>query len=126
MNTATENIAHTGSASHKPVLTLNIAGEFSRFPGARYRQDGPHSGEEFRETLLIPRFKEALDKRMKLIVNLDGAAGYATSFLEEAFGGLAREFGSETVLRHLEFLSYDEPLLEREIQKYISEARRRE
>ncbi|MGH9844052.1 MAG: STAS-like domain-containing protein [Blastocatellia bacterium] len=126
MNTATENITHTGSSSYKPVLTLNIAGEFSRFPGSRYRQDGPYSGEEFRDTLLLPRFKEALDKRMKLIINLDGAAGYATSFLEEAFGGLAREFGTEAVLRHLEFHSYDEPLLEREIQKYISEAGRRE
>ena len=59
---------------------------------------------------------------MKLIVDLDGAAGYATSFLEEAFGGLAREFGSQAVSNTLELKSNDEPYLVDEILTYIRNA----
>jgi hypothetical protein len=101
---------------------VNVAKEFSIYPGARYRKDGPHSGEEFRDELLAPRFRQALEQARKLLVNLDGAEGYATSFLEEAFGGLAREYGARKVLAHLELQSLDEPLLVNEIEKYIREA----
>ncbi|MBI1760560.1 MAG: STAS-like domain-containing protein [Acidobacteria bacterium] len=108
-----------------PLIIINISEEFSRFPGARYKKDGPHSGEEFREKLLKPRFKEALEQGRKLFVNLDGAEGYATSFLEEAFGGLAREYGVPRVLSQLELQCFDEPLLVDEIKKYIRDVARR-
>ena len=108
-----------------PLVVINIAEEFSRFPGARYKKDGTHSGEEFREKLLRPRFKDALEQGRKLFVNLDGAEGYATSFLEEAFGGLAREYGVQRVLAQLELQCFDEPLLVDEIKKYIGDVARR-
>ena len=66
--------------------TIAIASEFSRFPGGRYRADGEHSGEAFRDDLLIP----ALRSNQTVTVILDGAAGYPSSFLEEAFGGMVR------------------------------------
>ncbi len=124
MNASYQVITTTLKPDAVPRLTINIAAEFSRFPGARYKQDGLHSGEEFREKLLKPRFVIALEQKRKLLVNLDGAEGYATSFLEEAFGGLAREYSANQVLNHLELQSTDEPLLVEEIKTYIWEANR--
>jgi len=104
-------------------LTINIFEEFTDIPGARYDSEGQFSGKSFLETLLLPRFKEAVGLDAKLIINLDNGEGYATSFLEEAFGGLTRIFGTEQVLKHLEFISFDEPLLIEEIKNYILEAK---
>jgi len=102
---------------------LSIASEFTRTPGPRKRSEGDHSGEQFLEELLRPRFASTLETGGKLHVNLDGAAGYPTSFLEEAFGGLAREYGSSLVEQVLEFTCNDEPYLEAQIRKYIREAK---
>lgn len=66
--------------------TINVGIDFTRFPGGRYREDGAFSGEQFREDVLIP----ALQDNGMLTVFLDGAEGYPSSFLEEAFGGLVR------------------------------------
>ena len=70
---------------------LNIATDFSKTPAGRYREaHGDHSGEAFREDKLLPYLREAIDTKSKLIVRLDGTAGYPASFLDEAFGGLIR------------------------------------
>ena len=34
-------------------IIIDIKADFSDSPGARYRKDGPHSGEEFFEVLAI-------------------------------------------------------------------------
>ena len=60
-----------------------------------------------------------MDASCQLVIILDGGFGYAPSFLEEAFGGLAREFGVKEVLDTLEFISDDEPSLISEIKGYI-------
>ncbi len=104
-------------------MTLNIAREFSEFPGPRFRKEGDHSAEQFREEMLSPKFKEAQATGDTLFVDLDDGFGYATSFLEEAFGGLAREYGPEIVLQGLIFKSNDEPYLEDDIRRYIREAK---
>ena len=105
-------------------MVINIAKEFTPFPGPRYSNQGEGSGEEFRRTLLRPRFDDARRAGEKLYVELDGVTfGYPTSFLEEAFGGLAREVGIETVQRTLELISSSEPLLEEEIMRYIQDAK---
>ena len=103
------------------TVKISVADDFSRTPGARYRAEGPWSGQEFREDVLGPAFVEATKAGAKLRVNLDGCAGYATSFLEEAFGGLAREHGTKAVLSSLELTAEDEPLLVDEIMRYIRE-----
>ena len=100
-------------------MTIRISSDFSETPGARYRSAGDFSGEEFRDTLLTPKVLEARDQGEKLTINLDGGYGYPTSFLEEAFGGFAREFGVKEVLDTLEFISDDEPSLISEIKGYI-------
>ena len=104
-------------------MMISISREFSATPGARYRSEGKFSGEEFQQSLLIPRYLEARKKKEKLIINLDGGYGYPTSFLEEAFGGLARIYGSNEVNSTLEFVSEDEPSLIGEIRNYISSAK---
>jgi len=99
-------------------VLINVARDFSVTPGARYRSDGDHSGQEFRETFLEQHFEESTCKDRITIV-LDGTSGFATSFLEETFGGLARKFGKDTCLKRLEFVSDEDSLLPDEIISYI-------
>jgi hypothetical protein len=105
------------------TITLNIAKEFSETPGPRHVNEGEFSGEEFLHKLLRPRYVEAREKRCRLFVDLDGSEGYPTSFLEEAFGGLAREFDPTEVAETIYFKSDEEPHLIRELNAYIKEAR---
>lgn len=102
-------------------LTLKVV-DFSPTPGFRHIEDGPFSGELFFRDHLQPKFQEALDQKTILVVVLDGAKGYGTSFLEESFGGLARKYDAATVHKHLEIVSDDEPYLADDIQTYIDEA----
>lgn len=100
-------------------MTINIASEFSPFPAGRYISDGPFSGEKFREGILIP----ALKANSKVCVIFDGAFGYGSSFLEEAFGGLVRlGINKDELLKKLVFVSKEDPFLESEVISYIEEA----
>ena len=103
-------------------MKIIISTDFSETPGARYKHEGSFSGEEFREKLLAPAFIECRKRKEKLIIDLDGGYGYPTSFLEEAFGGMARMYGKRKVNDILEFVSEDEPSLVDEIRNYISAA----
>ncbi len=104
-------------------VQLNVAKEFSDTPGPRSPEEGKFSGKEFLDKLLLVRFEQAIRDKCKLHVDLDGTAGYATSFLEAAFGGLARVHPPELVFKTLEFSSQDEPYREDEIKEYIRGAR---
>lgn len=104
-------------------MKIEVVKQFTDIPGARYRNEGEHSGQEFREDLLEPMFEEAIEKNETLLVDLDGGYGYATSFLEEAFGGLARKYGAEAVLQTIEIKTDDEPGLKEEIIDYIRNAK---
>lgn len=97
--------------------------DFSEFPGPRYRSLGPDSGEEFRESVLIPEIRaHGLDN---IRFDLDGTYGYGSSFLEEAFGGLVRadeisENQTLTLVNHL--VSDEDPSLIEEIRSYLADA----
>ena len=71
------------------VRTIDVGRDFSPTPGGRYRADGLFSGEAFREEHLEPVIEQGLD----IIVDLDSALGFTSSFLEETFGGLVRKYG---------------------------------
>lgn len=89
-------------------------------PGPRYKLQGKGSGEAFREDYLIPAFNKAIENKEILYVDMDGAKyGYPTSFLEEAFGGLARKCGTELVQKTIRIESTGEPMLVKEIMHYI-------
>ncbi|PMC56440.1 DUF4325 domain-containing protein [Haemophilus parainfluenzae] len=91
--------------------------DFSQYPGPRYIKDGKASGEEFRDTILIP----AIRKDPSLILNLDGTEGYGSSFLEETFGGAIRKgIEAEVILNIVNNLvSEDDPDIIYEIKNYV-------
>ena len=102
-------------------LNISISKDFTETPGARYMTDGDFSGEEFLNSILRPKFIEGQKSGEKLLVDLDGVSGFATSFLEEAFGGLSREFGPKALHDVLQFKAEDEPGLIEEIWSYIDD-----
>lgn len=104
-------------------MNLSIAKDFSETPGPRSRDEGDFSGEQFLEECLLPRYERAVGQNEQLNIDLDGTEGYATSFLEASFGGLARVHDPRQVLANLTFKSNDEPYLIEEIKKYIQQAR---
>lgn len=101
---------------------ISIARNFSRIPAGRYLTDGPYSGEKFREEMLIPAFK---DPSINLLeINFDGTRGYGSSFLEEAFGGLARELkiDAKTIFKKLKLVSNEDDTIISEVTEYIKRA----
>lgn len=104
------------------TIKLSIARDFSPKPGLRFRKQSPNSGQEFLENLLLPKFDEAVSQKKKLEVNIDYTFGYAPSFLEESFGGLARKRNKKLVKEFLKIISIEEPQLVDEINEYIDDA----
>jgi hypothetical protein len=99
--------------------------DFTATPGPRYVHEGAFSGQEWRDEYLLPAFQEALKAGTKLHVDLDGAEGFASSFVEEAFGGLVREtkLNYRDVAARLEIRCDDEPgIIELIFNKYLPDA----
>lgn len=101
------------------MKTFKISEEYSKTPGPRYENEGKFSGENFRKEILTGLYLEAIKNNEKVCINLDGGYGYSPSFLEEAFGGLAREYDAQSVKKTFTFISNDEPSLINEIIEYI-------
>lgn len=83
------------------TTTIDIAKDFARFPRGRYPADGDGNATSFRKKFLLP----VLEKDDRATIVLDGTGGYASSFLDEAFGGLVRKEGysAKKVLSTFEF-----------------------
>ncbi len=86
-----------------------IITEYAEYPGPRYCEQGDKSGEDFYHIALNDAFAEVLQDNKKLSVILDGTAGYASSFLDEAFGNLVFDFTLEKVKDNIEIISEEEP-----------------
>lgn len=105
---------------------IKVADKFP-FPGARFKDLGPQSGEEFKE-YLIAKINQIYNgdfthkKGSDIIIDLDGSAGYGSSFLEEGFGGLIREGVPAKIVKSITFVSLEEPELIDEIKDYLTEA----
>lgn len=102
----------------KNKVKIVVRDVFTKTPGGRLREDGPYSGEEFRDDILIPALEAHPDETVE--VDLDGTCGYAASFLEEVFGGLIRRGVSP--YRSIKLVANEEPYLIDEIHKYTTEA----
>lgn len=106
-----------------PSSVLVRVADFSRTPGARFRVDGPFSGEEFREECLEKHFDDVnLDYTVE--VDLRGVAGYSVPFLDEAFGALVRKYPRGSVRRRLLFQCDGLIPVARRIAEIIREADR--
>ena len=103
-------------------MTISIARDYSKTPGGRFKKEGSFSGEDFRESVLLPAYKMAKEKDEILEVNLDGGYGYGSSFLEEAFGGLVRQIRSDDVIKRILIISNEEPRLIDDIKGYMEDA----
>jgi len=109
-------------------MKIKIATDFSRRPCARFLSEGDFPGEEFREKLLLPKLKDAIAKKEKLEIDLDGTAGLGTSFLEESFGGLIRvdKIKYENIINTIVLISVDDPEYKDEIYEYLKDAYEKE
>jgi hypothetical protein len=102
------------------ATTINFVKEFTDCPGGRKRIHGEFSGEEFRENFLKPRLRD-FDK---VVVDLNGAYGFPSSFIDEAFGLLVEEVGYETVRSKLDVKLDDDATAFREINECIEAHRK--
>ena len=108
-------------------MEINVVKEYTDKPGARYESQGSNSGQKFRDTILYPKFLEAIEKNETLTVNLDGGYGYGSSFLEETFGGLVRRLKKEKndnyrKVKEIIIISNDNKTWIKKIAEYIKEA----
>lgn len=104
------------------MIVLKVK-DFSVAPGVRTPDEGNFSGQEYREKFLEPNLQRAILNKEKLQVILDGTLGYATSFLEEVFGGIVRTFGYEKVKEYLEVISNQRPFYIEDIKEYMEDAK---
>lgn len=106
-------------------MLIKIAEDFSITPGGREIKEGPYSGELFRKDLLSPKYEKAIQKGEKLTVDFDGCFGYATSFLEESFGGLVRERKEKGILKNIELVANEDLSIPRLVHEYVEKAERK-
>lgn len=120
----------------KQPIILALAKDFTRTPGGRYRIMHEHPGssaEEFLRDHLKPCLERALRNQVPLVVNFDGIAGVAASFLAEAFGGLVEGRPAlsieprplEHVKRVLKIVSTEDEYLEGEVWEDLENAEQR-
>ena len=104
---------------------IKISKDFSQSPGPRLSKQGPWSAEEFFNNILLPEFQKLQEKEYQaLTIDLDGTAGYATSFLEGSFGELQRRFPRLKIEEEINLISYEEEFLIEEIHSYLFDARK--
>jgi len=105
-------------------IKISIRKDFSPTPGPRYIQEGKFSGELFRQNVLFPKVSKAIEKGIPFEVDLDGTAGFGTSFLEESFGGLIRIHGLsfEKIMGLMTLISIEEDYLIDDVIEYLKDA----
>lgn len=104
------------------AIKISVAKDFTTTPGIRYKSQGAYSGEEFLEKILAPAYEKAESSSDTIVVDLDGTSGYASSFLEEVFGGLARKYKNKNILSKINIISEEEKYLVDEIKEYINKS----
>ncbi|GAB3869907.1 hypothetical protein GCM10028824_17730 [Hymenobacter segetis] len=94
---------------------INIAKDFSEYPGGRYKSEGAYSGEDFLLNHLMGKLIGALVGGYLLEIDLTGMNGYPSSFLSGSFGKITYELGkvigakkASDVIRNLIVLKCDD------------------
>tara|TARA_R100000789_G_scaffold21289_1_gene24223 strand:- start:693 stop:1028 length:336 start_codon:yes stop_codon:yes gene_type:complete len=96
---------------------------WSTSPGPRFKKDGRFSGEEYREAVLVPLLNEFTNSGTRILVDLDGTEALPSSFLEEAFGGLARRFPNQSINDFVAEIKSERWYYRDAIRRYIEKAR---
>lgn len=83
--------------------------DFTTLPGARHREDGDGSADQFFEEFILPTLKKALiNKNLKVIIDLDGTLGYASSFTSQLAVRIKGEFNNKRSIRKLVSIKSDD------------------
>lgn len=67
---------------HKQAYIAKVA-DFTTLPGARHRDDGDGSADEFFDKFVKEKLGEALSDKNTITIDLDGTMGYASSFVSQ-------------------------------------------
>jgi hypothetical protein len=102
-------------------IRIKVKDDFTEYPGTRFRKHSDNSAEQFYEEHLNPKFQQAKDGGTFLIVDLDGCAGFASSFLDQAFGSLAHKHGLEEVENRMLITSNECPSYIKDIMESMRE-----
>lgn len=102
-------------------IRIKVKDDFTEYPGTRFRKHSDNSAEQFYEEHLDPKFEEAMEKGVFMVVDLDGCAGFASSFLDQAFGSLAHKYGLDEVEDRLVITSNECPSYIRDIKESMQE-----
>jgi len=100
-------------------IKYNFSEEYTKYPGGRFERLGPFSGEDFRENVLRDYFNSGT----KIKIDATGiVTSFSPSFLDEAFGQLAREYGLQKFVETVELFSSDNPGLKEKMMYYVERA----
>jgi hypothetical protein len=88
---------------------ISVLNDFTEDPGLRHCSISDFSGEQFYHAVLNKAFYDAIISKSKLLIDLDETSGYASSFLDEAFGNLVFDFGLDNEIKYIELKSNQEP-----------------
>ena len=83
--------------------------DYTEYPGPRYSHQGDYSSENLYFKIIKPLFERAIEINSNFTINLDGTAGYASSFIDELFGNIVYDFGSEKFDSTIKIISNEEP-----------------
>ncbi len=120
------------AAGLEPILTFSVAKDFTRTPGARFLHE--HGEPGFSAEELVPKLAHLLRnctvpvpgfvRPVALLLDLDGTAGYAASFIDEVFTQLVlrEEFSAQELREYLIVLSTEEDYLVEDIFDTIQAA----
>lgn len=100
------------------VLKIIECKEDYKYEGPRFIDLGPDSGQEFRDTYLIPWLERNKGEKT-LTVDFEGTIVYTPSFLEESFGGAIRK--GYDIVADLKFINILDEQKKR-VQGYIQDA----
>ena len=101
------------------IVDYRFIEKYTKFPGGRFERLGPHSGENFREEVLRPIFESG--QSIKIDAS-EVVTSFSPSFLDEAFGTLAKEYGLEKFKKTIILFSNDNPSLTEKMMYYVERA----
>ncbi len=92
-----------------------------KFQGPRFRSIGENSGEEFRESVLIPELDKMRTHKVKyrFVIDFSGTEVFTPSFMHEAFGGAVRKGYTELLGAY--FVAVPD-VEEKRVRKYMTDA----
>jgi hypothetical protein len=95
---------------------ITLVSDFDECPSGRYKWESETSGERFRDDFIKP----ALAEFGEVTVNLNSADSLPPSFLDEAFGLLAKEMGRREFDRKVKIILDDDKTALRKLNESIA------